>query len=261
MLKQLAKLPHALAANGISNFIAYCWKAFIKDRFYRRQDPSAPYRIDHLYTNQLPHPVKCRYGSSDFRVFRQVFLADQYGPIQAEKDIKLVIDCGAYTGYSTVYFLNKYPQAHVIAVEPDGRNFELLEENLRFYAARVTLFHAGIWSHRTRLRVVQRQYGEWSTRVMECKENERGDLDAVDIPTLLTTGGYKTIDILKVDIEGAEDTLFGHHYERWIDSVNTIAIELHSPRSRSIFLGSLYGRNFDLRTSGELIIARRRTRD
>jgi FkbM family methyltransferase len=147
-----------------------------------------------------------------------------------------------------------------MAIEPDNRNFKLLEQNLQPYVERATFFHAGIWSHRTRLKVVQKEYGEWSTRVVECKDNEQGDLDALDIPTLLKTAGHNTIGVLKVDIEGAEKILFSRNYESWIDCVSIIAIELHGARSRKIFLESLDGRDFDLRTSGELMIAQRLTR-
>jgi hypothetical protein len=108
---------------------------------------------------------------------------------------------------------------------------------------------------------VQKESGEWSTRVVECEENEQSDLDALDIPSLLRTSGLDTIDVLKVDIEGAEKILFSRDYESWIDHVHIIAIELHGPTSRKIFLEALQGRNFDLSTSGELMIARRSISD
>lgn len=257
MFRRLMKLPNSLAANGVMNVLAYFWKAFILDRLYRWQRSSEAYRVDSLHTNQLAYPVKCRYGSSDFRVFRQIFLADQYRPVQLSKDIKLVVDCGAYIGYSTAYFLTKCPDAHVIAIEPDGRNFELLRQNLEAYAGRITLFHAAIWSHQTRLKVIRNDYGEWSTQVVECKENEQGDLDALDIPALLGACGYSTIDAMKIDIEGAEGVLFSRNYEAWIDRVNTFVIELHSDCNKEIFLRALNGRGFDISTSGELTIARR----
>lgn len=258
MIRILKKLPNALAKNGIMNVLVYLWKALILDRLYRWQRLLSTNRVAILHTNQLVHPVKCRYGSSDFNVFRQIFLADEYGHVQLSRDAKLVVDCGANVGYSAAYFLTKCPNAHVIAVEPDGRNFELLKQNLDAYDGRTTLIFAGIWSHQTQLKVIRQNSGEWATQVVECKEDEQGDLDAVDIQTLLCASDYSTIDVMKIDIEGAESELFSRNYEGWIDRVNTFVIELHGDSHKKIFLQALSGRDFEFSTSGELTIAQRR---
>ena len=93
---------------------------------------------------------------------------------------------------------------------------------------------------------------------MECKENEQGDVDACDIPTLLGARNYNMIDVMKIDIEGAESVLFSRNYESWIDRANTFVIELHGAYHKEIFLQALSGRGFDFSISGELTIAQRR---
>jgi FkbM family methyltransferase len=43
---------------------------------------------------------------------------------------RLIVDCGANVGYSSAYFLSKFPTSTVIAAEPDSGNFDLLLQNL-----------------------------------------------------------------------------------------------------------------------------------
>ena len=55
-----------------------------------------------------------------------------------------VIDCGAYVGYSALYFLNRFPQAVVLAVEPSPDNAALYQRNLQPYHERVQVIRATI---------------------------------------------------------------------------------------------------------------------
>ena len=48
-------------------------------------------------------------------------------PVKVEP--KLIIDAGAYTGLSTLYYATKYPGAKIIAVEAESSNFEVLERH------------------------------------------------------------------------------------------------------------------------------------
>ena len=91
-----------------------------------------------------------------------------------------------------------------------------------------------------------------------CDKDEQGDLDAVDIKTLLCASDYNVIDVMKIDIEGAESELFSRNYDGWIDRVNTFVIELHGDSHKRTFLQALSDSDFVFSTSGELTIAQRR---
>ncbi len=251
------KLMNGCSNMGTANALSFLWKAHVLNRLYFRQAKTDAYRTGSLTTTQLPHPVACRYGSSDFKVFNQIFFQDEYAPAQVSKDAKLIVDCGAYVGYSTMYFLQKYPNADLIAVEPDSRNYVLLKQNLEQYADRVTIINSAIWSHKTRLKIRRRAHGEWATTVAECGDDERADLEALDIPAILARSRHSRVDLLKLDIEGAEGVLFTRNYESWIDLVDVFVIEIHGDSYEKIFLRALSGGKFEFSTSGELTIARR----
>ncbi len=55
-------------------------------------------------------------------------------------------------------------------------------------------------------------------------------IECVDIGTLLRNYGVNQIDILKLDIEGAEQQVLLVNYEEWLHSTKLIIVELHSAK-------------------------------
>ena len=70
-----------------------------------------------------------RGKSSDFRVFDEIFLKEQYNSHLLPKNPKVILDAGANIGLSSVYFANRFPNAQVFALEPENSNYELLSVN------------------------------------------------------------------------------------------------------------------------------------
>ena len=258
MTDKVSKLLNGIANVGLVNAMSYLWKSMVLAPVHERRVGKGKYEISTLSTRQLPRPIACRYGSTDFKVFNQIFFQDEYGPLRVSRDARLIVDCGAYVGYSTLYFLEKYPNAEVIAVEPDSRNYAMLTRNVAQYGARVTTINAGVWPHKAGLKLRKGEGGEWATIACECPEGEQPDVNALDIPSILGHRSNQRIDLLKLDIEGTERTLFAGNYESWIDRVDTYVIELHGDACRAAFLGALSTGKFDYSESGELTIAHRR---
>lgn len=185
-------------------------------------------------TRNLLFPVYCRAHTSDLSVFEQIFLDRQYAAlVQYDKEnIGLVLDCGANAGFSAAYFLSAFPNAVVICVEPDPDNFIMLQRNVRPYGKRAICLQAGIWSCRTELKLLhppQQDGKEWAVQVRPCKEEETSEVQAFSIPDILKQLGMDDfpIDILKMDIEGAEGIVFASGYETWLSRVRRIAVEIH----------------------------------
>jgi hypothetical protein len=102
---------------------------------------------------------------------------------------------------------------------------------------------------------------EWARQVRLCGPDEEGDLEGIDIGSLLAASGHERISLLKIDIEGAEAVVFSEHCGTWLDRVDTIAIELHDDSSfgsgSGAFHSAIAGRGFRISRSGELTICRR----
>ena len=150
------------------------------------------------------------------------------------------MDCGANVGYTSVYFLERFPNATVLAVEPEDSNFEMLRRNVAPYGNRGQALRAAICSRETGLKVVKGWWGrEWATQVRECRVDENSDVNAISVGKLLERAGCEHVDILKVDIEGSEAIVFAENYDEWIHRVKAFLIELHDERSHKAFFTAL----------------------
>jgi FkbM family methyltransferase len=194
-------------------------------------------------------------------VFDQIFLLEEYSCLRDLKEPSLVLDLGADVGFSTAYFLSAFPKARIVAVEPDERNWAICKANLSPYGDRVLLLHGAVWSRPGRLRLLQGIYAdgrEWATQVDEPIEEERSSLgvQAWDVGSLIDMSGVGTVDLLKVDIERAELTVFGKSAGSWLHRVRNICIELHGKDCEEVFFAALKDFNYELGYSGELTICR-----
>lgn len=211
---------------------------------------------------EISHALKVRLrGSSDLIVFNQVFACRQYSSARELQEPSLIIDLGANVGYSAAYFLSVFPRARVVAVEPDEHNLEICMGNLSPYGDRVLLLPGAVWSRRTSLRLLKGGFGdglEWATQVDETIENDKATprVQAWDVGSIIDMSGLGTVDLLKVDIERAELSVFGEGAGTWLRKVRNIFIELHGSDCEEVFFSALKDFNYDLKRFDELTICR-----
>lgn len=179
-----------------------------------------------LVKHRLMHgKLTIRKNTSDHYVFRDIFLFKEFKlPVSIEP--KLIIDLGAYTGLSTTFFALKYPKARIIAVEPESSNFELLEFHTQ-KNPNVDRINAGVWSSNAFLKITNKATEKWAFTVEEVSESDDYDVKSITIDSILKNSGCDTIDILKIDIEGAEKELLSKNVASWISKVKVLVIELH----------------------------------
>src|SRR5947207_15012797 len=63
-------------------------------------------------------------------LWNEIFKINQYH-FSCKTDTPFIIDCGAHIGLSVLYFKRCYPQAQIIAFEPNHATFQILECNIR----------------------------------------------------------------------------------------------------------------------------------
>lgn len=164
----------------------------------------------------VPHPLYLRAGTSDLYMFEEVFLQGEYA-IRQQLDPKLILDVGANVGFASVWFANRYPNAKIIAVEPDASNVAMLRKNVAPYPS-VRVIEGAVWY-------------ESATVALD----DQGDKSGIQVRagdggvrgmTIDEIAGTSRIDILKLDVEGAEKELFEHD-PTWLANVGILMIELH----------------------------------
>ena len=205
-----------------------------------------------------PTTLYLRTGTSDYAVLRQVFVEHEYAPLD-NVTAKLVIDCGAYVGYSALYFLNHFPQAIVVAVEPSPENAALCRRNLLPYHERARVIRAAVWGRPGPMRLMRGVYADgrdWANQVEPASDPTEADVEGIDLPSLIRLADAKTVDILKIDIERSEIELFRNETDTWLPSVRNVAIELHDGECEKTFFDALQPYQTETLRSGELTICR-----
>jgi len=206
------------------------------------------------------HPLTARLRrSSDMDVFEQIFIQDEYHCLRDLPEVARIVDLGANVGYSSVYFLNCFPAARIVAVEPDPQNYALCVANLQPYGARVTVLQGAVWSRCTTMagsRSPMSAGNDWRVRMVEAADRtDAAEIPAWDVETLLAKADMSEVDLLKIDVEGAEVQVFGGNCH-WLDRVKNLCIELHGPECERVFFQALKDYEFTLGHSGELTICR-----
>jgi FkbM family methyltransferase len=186
-------------------------------------------------------------SASDLEVVHEIFGEREYATASVAQP-RTVVDLGSHIGVSVIWFRSQFPQARILAVEPDPESFHKLALNtgelpgveLRECAiteadgTEVELKHTReAWTS---------SLGGAADRVVQVRGRS---LDA-----LLAEAGIDSIDLMKIDIEGSEfDVIAGFN---GLERVHAIVGELHegpeSPRVRDV-LGSMG--EFDVRIHAE----------
>lgn len=161
-------------------------------------------------------------NSMDYRLFSDIFLYEFYN-LNLRSEPMYIIDCGANIGISTRYFVNRYPRAKIAAIEPDLRNFRILQRNLRDCG--VATYRIAIHNKRAVLRLANDNLSSYARRFEEVGGGSE-EIKAVPFQDLFVELLWPRIDLLKIDIEGAEIAMFDMH-EPWLSRVNVFVIEFH----------------------------------
>lgn len=200
--------------------------------------------------------LKLRSGTSDADVFEQVFLENQYD-FPNLGQINSIIDAGSNIGASAVFFKRKYPSSKVICIEPNMENFTLLKINTGTFN-NVQLYQNALWSENKYLNMVS-SYSADSHYVKDDIADAENKIEGITIQDLMIEHGFEVIDILKMDIEGAEKEIFSQNYQLWLPKVRYLMIELHDRMkkgcSKSVFK-AISEQNFSVEFKGEILLFR-----
>jgi len=171
----------------------------------------------------LEHPVYVRTKTTDITTFIHVILDKEYA-LSFNASPKVILDCGANIGLTSVYYANLYPNATIIAVEPVESNYNILIKNVSYYENIIPV-HGAIWDKKIKLSIEDAGTGHWGFQT-----RESGDFDiqvqAYSINDILKEYGFNSISLLKMDIEGAEKEVFESASD-WIEKVDVVIVELH----------------------------------
>ncbi|MGH8177576.1 MAG: FkbM family methyltransferase [Steroidobacter sp.] len=201
------------------------------------------------------HPLHLRAGTSDRNALNEIFVKGWYDhPYPGTP--RFIIDAGANVGFASVRFAHMYPEATIVAIEPDAENFALTRRNVAAYR-QIDPLRAGVWPRSARLTIENPQDKPWAFRVREARDGEPA-FAAISLQDVMARHAVQTIDILKIDVEGAErELLADEHCDEWLARTNMIFIELHDrflPGCTDALEGALQRHSFVRQSVGQNLL-------
>lgn len=174
-------------------------------------------------------PFYLRVPSSDVGAFKQIFIQQEYD-FEVSRTPRTIIDAGANIGLASIYFSNRFPAARIIAIEPEESNFEVLQRNVLPYG-NITAIRAALWHENRKIDLVDPVMGHWGFMTQSGDGEESfgtmvHPVQGMTIDRIMEDQGIEHIDILKIDIEGAEREVF-QDTSPWLDKVDALVVELH----------------------------------
>ena len=147
-----------------------------------------------------------------------------------------ILDLGANIGLSVLYFKRLFPEAKITAFEADPIIFEYLEKNVYGNGFKdVELINKAIWHEKTILKF--HAEGADGGHISDAIDEKGIEIETVNIDEFLEG---KQFDFIKMDIEGAEDTVFpackGH-----LSDVKYVFVEYHSRIGQEQKLADIIG--------------------
>lgn len=198
------------------------------------------------------HPFFLRAGTTDSWIFRENILAGEYSIVPDSLAPKRIIDAGANAGFSARYFSNKWPDAEIVAIEPDRENFQMAERNTSC-CPNVRVIMGGLACSVGHGEIRNQSNWKFSLRTEVC---ESGSVEMYSVASILAKMNWDSVDLIKIDIEGGELDLFSSSTS-WMAQTKGIVIELHenfAPGCTQALFKALSTHRFTLAWRGENLL-------
>jgi FkbM family methyltransferase len=212
-----------------------------------------------VYLRPIAKKVVLRRQTTDVRCLEKVFVSDEYDP-PFQLLPRVIVDAGANVGMATLFFAQRYPQAKILAIEPEASNFEMLKQNCQSLP-NITLVRAALWPEHRELKIENPVVDAWAFSISdECGSSDGSPrVPAITVTDILDRLCTDHIDLMKIDIEGSELHLFSRNSDKWLGQVHFIVIELHDrliPGCSHAFYSALVSRKFSQELRGENVFVK-----
>jgi len=183
------------------------------------------------------------HNSEEFHLIKgEVFTQRIYDfdfPALEDSTKPLIVDAGAHIGLTSLFFAKEYPQAQILALEPQPDNYKLLEKNIwenqlervetrpLALAGKTTesILHIDtVWDWFSTASLHQ---GAWTGN----QETKQISVKTISLSDLLKEL-EQPIDLLKLDIEGSEQAVL-ESAKKDLTKIRSMVIEFHPHKQQS----------------------------
>jgi len=173
-----------------------------------------------------------RFDFTDYHnfwfLFHEIFLSQDYH-FTTDNDRPYILDCGSNIGSSILYFKKIFPRAIIEGFEPFDHAFHVLKRNVDVnHLQDVTVHKLALSARKGSDRLFYDPSNPGSS-VRSLHRESAEDAASIAVETTTLSGYIKrTVDFLKMDIEGAEIAVMQElHDAQKLSLIQKAAIEYH----------------------------------
>ena len=182
-----------------------------------------------------------RRGSSDpWAIYNHLMKpaeSDEYAPPRElplpRAEVRTVLDIGANVGVTALYFSKIFPNASIYAFEPAPDNFAVLRENVA-NCGRIRAYNFALGASDATLELYASDnpvnFGGYSLHATGSDTSKKISIPVRNVATVLAELSIGSVDVIKVDTEGAEWDILTAFPESVLKNAQYITGELHGNR-------------------------------
>jgi FkbM family methyltransferase len=157
----------------------------------------------------------------------EVFAFAEYGSrfIRWES-LRTVLDCGAHVG-SFALWVSRNQDARIVCVEPNPSVFPLLQGNLLPLGNRVRAWQLAVGGQAGMRTLHDQGFAAASSFERRSPRGQRFSVETITLDELLDRSDFPTVDLLKMDIEGAEREVFDTVQPQTLRRIGAAIVEWH----------------------------------
>lgn len=163
----------------------------------------------HFYFEYNRVPIPMHLSSNiDIAALKEIYILKEY-QWELRHSVDTILDLGAHIGDTTLYYHAMYPNAKIIAVEPSPASFDMLKKNTQgIENIKIIRGAVGETNGEATLFITKSSLGNSINKRDSSVSEVR--VRQYDLSTLIQMLDVDMVDLIKFDIEGAEEKLFNN---------------------------------------------------
>lgn len=157
--------------------------------------------------------------------FKEIFV-EEYYRFETNSQVPVIYDCGANVGTSCAFFKWIYPQSRILAFEPNPKITDYLLRNIKNNSLEnIEVIEKAVWTTNNGIELGLEDADGSSIHL----EKNKTKVKSVRLKDFLDK--EETVDMLKIDIEGAEVEVLKDCHES-LKNVRNLFVEFHSYKNK-----------------------------
>ena len=191
-------------------------------------------------------------GATAYSHHDLITLVECFGKLdyKVSRNISVVVDFGSNIGISALYFLTRNTNVQVHLFEPVPRNIKRLRDNLKGYENRYKLTECAIGTKEGEFDFSCEDSGRYGGLIEKDVESFHGSSSdrVITVKVLMANNvlreiceKHKTIDVIKIDVEGYENKILRSLKKEILSCVGRIYAETENNQKIQGFSSERYG--------------------